>query len=235
MAPTRLIYVADLHGSITCWSKLLQLARRLKPDCIIVGGDLLGPGVDPKLLKRWETMANDMLNPEILITMNPGNYDPPDIDGVLKECRRFVYAVGEVVVLNGRHEMITCDHVNPSPFNTFRELPEEKLLEVLEDLISRLNSVENAVFNFHAPPYGTRLDVVSRFGEAMHVGSRAVRTVIERYQPVLSLHGHIHESANVDKIGRTVCVNPGSQHNRGILNYALIELEEKVSCELASI
>ena len=232
MAPTRLVYVADLHGSTTCWTKLLQLAHRLKPDCIIVGGDLLGPGVDSKLLKRWETMANDMLSPEIPITMSPGNYDPPDIDEVLKGCRRFIYAVGQVVILNGRHEMVSCDYVNSSPFNTFRELAEEKLLELLEDAISQLSSVENAVFNFHAPPYGTRLDVV---GEAMHVGSRAVRTVIERYQPKLSLHGHIHESASIDKIERTVCVNPGSQHHRGILNYALIELDEEVSCELASI
>jgi Icc-related predicted phosphoesterase len=41
------------------------------------------------------------------------------------------------------------------------------------------------------------------------VGSRAIRAFIERRRPPLTLHGHVHESAGVDRLGGTVSVNPG--------------------------
>jgi Icc-related predicted phosphoesterase len=59
------------------------------------------------------------------------------------------------------------------------------------------------------------------------VGSEAVRRVIERHQPMLSLHGHIHESRGAIKIGRTLCVNPGSEYADGTLVGALIELNAR--------
>jgi Icc-related predicted phosphoesterase len=63
--------------------------------------------------------------------------------------------------------------------------------------------------------------------EMIGAGRSAVREFIEKHQPLLGLHGHIHESKGVAKIGRTVCVNPGSEYTEGILKGFLVELDEK--------
>jgi hypothetical protein len=57
------------------------------------------------------------------------------------------------------------------------------------------------------------------------VGSTAVRSFIERHQPMLGLHSHIHESKNSAMIGRTLCLNPGSKYQDGVLDGALVELD----------
>jgi Icc-related predicted phosphoesterase len=63
----------------------------------------------------------------------------------------------------------------------------------------------------HSPPFGTRLDLIQGGKSA---GSRSIKTFIEKNQPLLTLHGHIHESPNLsgaymDRIGETLSVNPG--------------------------
>jgi Icc-related predicted phosphoesterase len=62
------------------------------------------------------------------------------------------------------------------------------------------------IYVTHSPPWGTRLD---RLSSGIPVGSRAIRSFIERHRPPLTLHGHVHESPGEDRIGPTVCVNPG--------------------------
>ena len=57
------------------------------------------------------------------------------------------------------------------------------------------------------------------------VGATSVRKAIEEYQPLLGLHGHIHESRGVARLGRTICINPGSRYNEGILQGVIIDLE----------
>ncbi|MDG6915853.1 MAG: metallophosphoesterase, partial [Nitrososphaerota archaeon] len=61
--------------------------------------------------------------------------------------------------------------------------------------------------------------------EMVHVGSTAVRAALERYHPLLALHGHIHESRGVAKLGRTLCANPGSEYAGGVLRGFLADLE----------
>ena len=70
----------------------------------------------------------------------------------------------------------------------------------------------------------------------MPVGSRAVREFIEQHQPIVSLHGHIHESRGAVRIGRTVAINPGSTYGEGVLDGAIIDIEdgEVVSHQLVS-
>ena len=62
------------------------------------------------------------------------------------------------------------------------------------------------------------------------VGSRAVRDAIKKYRPVVGLHGHIHESRGAQKIGGTVCLNPGSDYTADLLRGALVDLAEDGSC-----
>jgi len=97
--------------------------------------------------------------------------------------------------------------------------------------------MERTIFNFHAPPYGTGLDEAPALDATLRpihggavmkpVGSKAVRDAIVRYQPMLSVHGHIHESRGIKKMGRTLAINPGSVYGDGVLQGALLELNAK--------
>ena len=96
---------------------------------------------------------------------------------------------------------------------------------------------KRAIFNFHAPPYGSNLDNAPKLDADMNyvsggqalipVGSRAVREAILAYGPPLSLHGHIHEGKGAVRMGPTLAVNPGSSYEDGVLQAAIVDLDEK--------
>lgn len=144
---------------------------------------------------------------------------------------------GKVVDIDGEHEMITLGYANPTPWNSPREVSEEKLGQMIEAMATKVVRPENAMFNLHVPPIDTELDrapaVDSEFRyvreglsvKMIHAGSSAVRSSIERHRPLLGLHGHIHESKGFVKLGRTLCLNPGSEYAEGILRGALVSLE----------
>ncbi|MDX6552688.1 MAG: uncharacterized protein QOH74_1176, partial [Gaiellales bacterium] len=126
---------------------------------------------------------------------------------------------------------------NPTPWNSYRELPEEELARRLDALFEQVEDPSRAILNAHVPPYGSGLDDAPVLDSGLQVqaaagqvkmgpvGSTAVRDAIERHQPLASLHGHVHESAGFRRIGRTVAVNPGSDYGTGALNGALLVLE----------
>ena len=135
----------------------------------------------------------------------------------------------------GEHEMITFSWSNPTPWNTPREKTDEEMEPMLEALITQVQNKPNAIFNFHVPPYGYALDLapelnadlVQAADRKIHVGSRAVAKMIEKYQPLLGLHGHIHESRGAQKGKRTLLINPGSEYSEGILKGVVIVLENR--------
>jgi hypothetical protein len=170
-----------------------------------------------------------------------GNDDRFIIDDVLKKSDSVVGCEMELVTLPEGYEMVTCGWVNPTPWKTPREVPDEKLEAMLEGLMSKTQKYSRLVCNFHAPPYNSGLDTAPKvnpdlsvkvgFGgiEFDRVGSKAVRNVIEKYKPLLGLHGHIHESAGFRRLGKTFCVNPGSEYGEGILRGYLVFLSgEKI-------
>jgi uncharacterized protein len=61
----------------------------------------------------------------------------------------------------------------------------------------------------------------------MPVGSTAVRQIIEEVQPLLALHGHIHESRGATRIGRTVAINSGSEYNTGRIHGAVVRFDDE--------
>lgn len=139
-----------------------------------------------------------------------------------------------MVALDKHHEMISCGWSNFTPWRTYREEDEEELRARYEAMIGQLKNAKNSVFNLHAPPYGSNLDDAPELTEdlrPMHagrslvpVGSHAARAVIEEYQPLLGLHGHIHEGKGTSRLGRTLCINPGSMYEQGRLLGALVKL-----------
>jgi uncharacterized protein len=188
-------------------------------------------------LDRWLDMADGKLHGgEIPCILNGGNDDIFDIDPILEASSCVTFAEGKVLDLDG-FSMVSMGWTNPTPWDTHREAPEDQLAAKIDAVAGQVPDLGRAIFNFHAPPYGTGLDEAPALdanlrpthgGAVMKpVGSTAVRNAITRYQPLLSVHGHIHESRGVAKMGRTLAMNPGSSYSDGVLQAALIDLNQK--------
>lgn len=191
-------------------------------------------------VRGWLGLAQERLaGTGIRLFMMLGNDDEPALQEVLAESPLQVDCEDLTVELADQIQMLSCGIANPTPWNSPRELPEDQLASHLEKLVEQLDDPGRSVFNLHVPPKGTALDqapeldatlkpVVRGGSVAMtSAGSEAVRDLIERYQPLVALHGHIHESRAMTKIGRTVCINPGSEYGEGVLHGALMVLDRK--------
>lgn len=185
-------------------------------------------------LRQWIHLADERLSgTSYKVYMAAGNDDHMEVDDVIEDSSAIVNC-NEKLVMVGDHQMITFSWTNPTPWDTPREKPDEQLEPMLEKLISKVTDMSNAIFNFHAPPYGSSLDfapeltkdLVQAADRKIPVGSKAVKRMIEKYHPLLGLHGHIHESRGVQKIGRTTVINPGSEYSEGILKGVVVILEK---------
>jgi Icc-related predicted phosphoesterase len=188
-------------------------------------------------LDRWLDMADSKLHAgEIPCFVNGGNDDTFEIDNVIESAPHVTFTEGKVVELDGFY-LASMGYTNPTPWNTFREESEEDLAKRIDDLTQQIPDMGRAIFNFHAPPFNTGLDDAPALDENLRpkhggavmeaVGSKAVRDAITAHQPMLSVHGHIHESRGVRKMGRTLAMNPGSVYTDGVLQGAVIDLNEK--------
>ena len=190
-------------------------------------------------LEGWIAYAQDKLaGTTVRIIVTPGNDDPPAVDDVIRTRggERVLLMEGEIYEVAPGHEMLNTGYSNLTPWHTPREYPEDFIREHIEAMAHRLAQPELAIFNIHVPPYDCGIDVAPLLDETLAVrtsmgnqlkgpvGSTAVRELIERYQPLLSLHGHIHESGGTVHIGRTVAINPGSEYGEGILRGALVSV-----------
>jgi Icc-related predicted phosphoesterase len=188
-------------------------------------------------LKRWFDLIPEKVPAETRMVVCPGNDDRLLVDEIIATYKNVINGENAVINLDDNHEMISCGWVNPSPWKTAREEEEDKLEARLESYISKLANVKSSIFNFHAPPYESKLDEAPLLDKELNpiirggavvmvpVGSKAVRKTIEKYQPFLGLHGHIHEASGSMKIGKTYCVNPGSEYAEGIIRAFLIEFK----------
>ncbi len=188
-------------------------------------------------LDRWLDMADGKLRGgDIPCILNGGNDDIWEIDDIIEQSPCVSFGEGKMLDLDG-FSLISMGWTNPTPWDTFREAPEPELAAKIDAVVSQIPDMERAIFNFHAPPYGTGLDEAPALDEnlrPMHggavmkpVGSTAVRDAILQHQPMLSVHGHIHESRGVKKMGRTLAINPGSVYGDGVLQGAVLDLNPK--------
>jgi uncharacterized protein len=187
-------------------------------------------------VERWMTLADERLQGSgIECYVCPGNDDQLDIDPVIQDARGVRLAEGRVVDVQG-FQMASSGWSNPTPWYTYREEEEPKLGERIRRIVEQVTAApERTIFALHNPPYRSGLDDAPQLtadmrlkdaGRATHpVGSTSVREVIEEFQPVLSLHGHIHEAKGSTRIGRTLCINPGSSYEQGQLLGAVIDLD----------
>ncbi len=190
-------------------------------------------------LRSWIQLADERLaGTGINCYISPGNDDFLEIDDVLSSGKHVTNPEGKVVEIDGQHEMITLGYTNRTPWNSPREVDEDVLQQKIDQIASEVKKMEMAIFNLHVPPIDTPIDQAPKLDESLKpivsggdpvmvsAGSAAVRRSIEKYQPLVGLHGHIHESRGMVKIGRTMCFNPGSEYNAGVLKGILCEVDD---------
>jgi Icc-related predicted phosphoesterase len=186
---------------------------------------------------RWMGLAAEKLRGTgIRCFVCPGNDDEMEVDEVIRRSDLVELGEGRMVEI-GDFTMISTGWSNHTPWNTHREETEEKLAERIEAMARQVPDSTRAIFNLHCPPYKSGLDEAPAIdadlrllhgGRALRpVGSTAVREAIERHQPLLSLHGHIHESKGAVKLGKTLSINPGSSYEEGMLMGAIVQLDPK--------
>jgi Icc-related predicted phosphoesterase len=205
-------------------SKVDQLFTKLMVDTVV----------------RWVQMAEERLRDTgIKCFISPGNDDRWEVDEALNKSKTITNPEEKVVELDQNHEMITLGLTNHTPWKSPREFEETELAERIDKMAAGVRNMNDCIFNFHCPPYGTIIDTAPKLDETLKpvlsggqivmapAGSTAVRDAIEKYQPLAGFHGHIHESKGVTSIGRTKCFNPGSEYGEGVLRGLLVDLTEK--------
>jgi Icc-related predicted phosphoesterase len=184
---------------------------------------------------RWMGLAAEKLRGTgIRCFVCPGNDDEMEVDDVIRRSDVVELGEGRMVEI-GDFTMISTGWSNPTPWKTHREESEERLAARIEAMASQVPDPSRAIFNLHCPPYASGLDEAPAIdadlkllhgGRALRpVGSTAVRQAIESHQPLMSLHGHIHESKGAVKLGKTLSINPGSSYEEGVLMAAIVLLD----------
>lgn len=193
-------------------------------------------------LEAWVDLAETRLaGTGIKCYVTGGNDDYPDVlEALARAGAESIFGCeGKVQPIDDDHNMISMGFSGPTPWRTPREVTDEQLGLMLEEMIAQVPNLSSSIFNFHDPPIDSTLDTcpmldwdsdppaqIVKGGQVVlyGAGSPAVRQAIERHQPLLGLHGHIHESPAAARIGRTLCINPGSEYGEGILRGCLVTL-----------
>jgi Icc-related predicted phosphoesterase len=196
-----------------------------------------------KLMKEsiegWMNLAEERLKGTgIKCYVSPGNDDFFEIDKALDAATYVINPEEKTVYIDDEHEMITLGYANHTPWNSPREADEDVLQQKIDRMTAQVKNMKTTLFNLHVPPINTVIDQAPKLDENLKpvisggsiqmtsAGSTAVRASIEKYQPLAGIHGHIHESRGMVKIGQTMCFNPGSEYNSGILKGLLCDVEK---------
>ena len=214
-------------------------AQRLSGD--EAGRDELLERLMVERVHDWMALATERLaDSPVPLYLIPGNDDEFTIDDALNTPGYGpVNTDGKVVDIPGKLQLLSSGWSNNTPWATPREETEEQLFDRLDALAQQVKDPRRAIFMIHVPPHDSGLDEAPLLDENLRptisagdvlrgpVGSTAVRRIIEKYQPALSVHGHIHESGGERRIGDTLSINPGSEANHGILRGYLIDIGKK--------
>ncbi len=189
-----------------------------------------------KTFDQWLDLAGERLaGSDARCFVMPGNDDPPGVAEAIVESSGVEDCDSKLVEFSG-YTMVSLGYSNPTPFDSPRELPEDEIYRRVSALADQSPDISRCIFNLHVPPYDSQLDTAPELDEDLQVvmagsepkkipvGSTAVRELIEEYQPLLSLHGHVHESAGATRIGRTLAINPGSDYHTGRISGCLLAL-----------
>ena len=191
-------------------------------------------------IAEWAELAKQRLSGKgKQLILNFGNDDRMELDGFAHSIENdsFVFSEDRKITLGNEYTMVSTGYANMTPWSAPRDVSEEELGKRIDEKVSGISDFGKVIFNFHCPPFDTPLDKAPRLGpdgkpvasgghmQMESVGSTAVKDAIRKYQPLLGLHGHIHESRGYTRIGRTVSLNPGSEYHNGVLKLCIITLD----------
>lgn len=189
-------------------------------------------------LSEWLTFAAEYLEPlGVPLWVIPGNDDDRSVDPILDAAQYARNVDHKVVELDEHHELVSLGDTSMTPWECPRDYPESHMVPTVRGLFEQVRNPAGAIVNMHCPPRDTSIDQAPKLNDRLEIefeggqvvmapaGSAAIREGLETLQPVLSLHGHIHEARGTTRIGRTLCLNPGSEYAEGIMKAALVNLE----------
>lgn len=189
-------------------------------------------------LIRWIRYAEERLKgSKIQCYIYPGNDDEHFVGSILNESDYIINPDEKILDIGDGIEMASLGYSNITPWRCPRDVPEQELSQKIEKMMVKASPGKKLILSSHVPPYGTGIDLAPELDEQLRpklgaggqvrtipVGSTAVKEAILKYQPILGLHGHVHEARGFFKLGKTLCLNPGSEYQEGILRGVLIQL-----------
>lgn len=211
-----ILQISDLHGNIEFIKKHSDAIQRA--DVVVLSGDITNFGDGVKAREIIESIIP--LNDNIIAV--PGNCDNKSVEQWLHE--KDISVHGRIKTKAGI-SFYGMGGSLPCPGNT----PNEHTEDQMKSILAGIDPIADGTFVcvVHQPPFGTKADLA---GSGAHVGSKSIRTFLEKNQPALCLTGHIHESVCVDKLNSVTIVNPGPARDG---HYAEIEISEQgVTAEL---
>ncbi|MDZ7290017.1 MAG: metallophosphoesterase family protein [candidate division KSB1 bacterium] len=215
----RLLCVTDIHSEVRRFEKILS--NEPQADVLIIGGDFTDFGKPPEVSRMLDIAQAH--TPKVLAVA--GNCDSPEIDQLLLERGVSLHARG---VRIGDIGFFGVSAMPPWRGNMY-EFPEEELDRFLAAGYAQVEGSPKLIMVPHAPPRNSGVDRTILF---MSVGSTAIRSWVEKVNPVLVICGHIHEARGQGKIGNTIVVNCGPARNG---NYATAEVGNEIKVALKKI
>jgi len=190
--------------------------------------------------EEWMAEADQKLRGTgVRCFVSGANDDFFEVDDVIAASESVEDPNGKVIELEGGFELLGMGYGNPTPWACPRDVPEEELAERIDKVAAGVRNIDHAIFSLHVPPLGSGLDVAPKLDdylrprvgaaglEMIPVGSTATRDAIVKYRPLIGLHGHIHESKGVKRLGGVTIANPGSEYGEGVLDGLLVDIDPK--------
>jgi putative phosphoesterase len=212
----RVLALSDIHNEYTTTEKILSCEKEY--DIVLICGDITtyGSPIEAEgAIKQFQSYGK----PVLAIS---GNMDSPEIDDVLKRIECSINAKG-IVIDNVGFFGVSAAPI--SPLSTPFEISEDEILQIAEAGWKDVKNTRWKVFVPHSPPYDTKLDQIHT---GKHVGSKSIRTFIDKRQPDIVICGHIHEARGIDILGTSQMINCGPAAKG---NYAIIQIGDSILLE----
>jgi Icc-related predicted phosphoesterase len=191
-------------------------------------------------VRAWVAEADEKFaDSGVRIFVSGANDDFLEVDDELAASEVIEDPNGRVIDLGDGWQLLGMGWGNPTPWACPRDISEEELAVRIDAVAALAADPGRTIFSLHVPPLGSGLDLAPRLDDDLrprlnasgldmvNVGSTATRDAIVRYQPLIGLHGHIHESRGIKQLAGVTIANPGSEYGEGVLDGVIVDLDAR--------